>query len=329
MLRTFINTTQNMYDSHEKSGMDKISIDLIGTPVGIWLLQIPILVRLTASFFVGCYESGLPVLTWPQNAAHVRANMIWSLVVAFPWQLMEIPLRRSRQDPNILDPLASDGLFLFIHFLGLIRILQFQRDLYWFRSFIGNFSNVISFFLFGGIVEFVVEYCWMCFPEFFCGQEGVRPHDVRHQIIDCWSNNCSLFSFNFTGNNTCFVETWWSLMHYNTRLTTTTYNISSDKQAISLVQSVDNILDLNNYHHFFIYTSTKSVGIGYGAATNHYEALFVIFIFAGGQYFYNWKISGFIDTIALAGDAARVADEKQLGIVKTFCTMHEADDKTK
>ena len=56
--------------------------------------------------------------------------------------------------------------------------------------------------------------------------------------------------------------------------------------------------------------------------------MYVIFLFAAGQYFYNWKISGFIDTIALAGDAGRVDDEKQLGIVDTFCTMHDADKST-
>ena len=46
------------------------------------------------------------------------------------------------------------------------------------------------------------------------------------------------------------------------------------------------------------------------------------------MYFYNWKISAIIDTIALAGDAGRVDGEKQLGIVHTFCQMHDADKKT-
>jgi len=345
--RHFINYSRPMYmwsddikaETYFDHDMSRISFRILNTPAGIWLLQVPIFIRLTLSFFVGFYDTGLPVRTWPQNAKYVRSTMGPLLFVSFPWQLLEILLRRSRHDPTTLDTLASDGLFVFTSIVGLFRITQFAEDLYWFSRFMGYFYNVLFFFFFGSLIENVVEFVWLMMPEFYC-QHRVRRHTDRHMLLDCWSNNCSLFTINLEGNNSCYKETWWSLIHYNTRLTTTKHNVTNDPaspvlngaekqlESVKLVQSISNILSINNFHHFFVYTSTKGVGIGYGGATNHYEALFVIFMFAAGQYFYNWKISGFIDTIALAGDAGRVDDEKQLGIVKTFCKMHEADSTT-
>ena len=322
--------------------MDAIVFEFLNMPAGIWLLQIPILIRLACSFFVGYYESGLPVRTWPENALHVRSGMILPLIVAFPWQLLEIPLRSVRQNPNTLDTLSSDGLFILICSVALLRIWHFLDDLWWFMEIFGYYSNVITFFVFGAIIENVLEFFWLMLPEFYCGDQLVRNVTHRHMLLDCWSNNCSLFTIDLeSGNKSCYNETWWSLMHYNTRLTTTLSNATkvfgspvlgangTQMQVVSLVQAISDIAQLNLFHHFFIYTSTKGVGIGYGGATNCYEAIFVIFLFAGGQYFYNWKISGFIDTIALAGDAGRVDDEKQLGIVQTFCEMHDADDKAR
>ena len=306
-------------------------------PIGPWLLQIPVLLRLTASFFVGFYESGLAVRTWPRNSIHVRNSMTLPLLVACPWQIIEIPLRTYREDPTFLDTRASDVLFIFTSFMGLLRIIQFTRDLQFLHLSIGYLADVVIFFLFGGIIEFVLEFLWMTLPELYC-QDPVRARDRRHMLLDCWSNNCSLFTVNLEGNNSCYAETWWSLMHYNTRLTTTTYNVTNNSpvigggpttlKVVSLIQSVSDVAVLPDFHHFFVYTSTKGVGIGYGGAMNHWEALYVIFLFAAGHYFYNWKISAIIDTIALAGDAGRVDGEKQLGIVHTFCQMHDADKKT-
>ena len=41
--------------------MGYIHFELLGMPAGIWLLQIPVLIRLTCSFFVGYHDFGLPV----------------------------------------------------------------------------------------------------------------------------------------------------------------------------------------------------------------------------------------------------------------------------
>ena len=97
----------------------------------------------------------------------------------------------------------------------------------------------------------------------------MRHLNFRHKILDCWSNNCSLFTVNLEGNNSCYNATWWSLIHYNTRLTTTSYQTMNQRDspvldgqvanltALSLVQVLSDIADISLFHHFFIYTSTK------------------------------------------------------------------------
>ena len=194
---------------HYDRDMSKINFSFLNTPAGIWLLQVPVLIRLTLSFFVGYYDTGLPVRMFCQNARHVRNNMVLPLIVAFPWQLLEVSLRRSRQDPSVLDTLASDGLFLFTSCVGLLRITQFAEDLQWFSRFLGYFYNVVFVFFFGALIEYVAEFIWLTMPEFYC-QDRLRKISERHMLLDCWSNNCSLFTVNLEGNNSCYKGSWIS-----------------------------------------------------------------------------------------------------------------------
>jgi len=287
-----------------RSGGMKKPLQFYNVPLGV-MVQIFLFIRLMVSCFVGHWEMGTEIRSQKEVVRHVCKNMWKTLILAFPYQIIE-PLSECKL-PFITI------LFMF-NYIFAFRWHKIVADFMFVERYLGPLYKLFCFFLYAYCLDSFFAFFWMVIPFWNCYEDGTLQKN-HLEFSACANKDCTLQTFHFPN---CTKKTWLASAPYSLPPVPI---IDNDTIAISYYSPARlNVpLLLADLH---VFTSLRTVGIGVTTAVNSVEfGLSVVMIFVG-YYLFTWKLSGLMQMFYLEKELKKSDYRNQLSIIQTYCEFH-------